>query len=224
MGVLLPNAISPGPTPDNYYKELLKCTRRLLRSSLEGNEFEEKLRDLYGTSSYLAFTLDKLLQTLVKQVISIAGDPRCTELLDMYFKDRTKDRTSPRQEAVYRLSAEALIPDENIYRLEYVRTHLYVYPIFLHEKDYVELINRLWQFIGEKVLTLQLLGRDDYLSDNAISNEERWSLYVDHFVQLGATEGIRLQRNEPFLKRYGGFLFFAHAASGNLIKMFGNLF
>jgi paired amphipathic helix protein Sin3a len=48
---------------------------------------------------------------------------------------------------------------------------------------------------------MQILGREDHITDESISSEERWSLYVDQFVQLSATEGVNMRRREPFLKR-----------------------
>jgi hypothetical protein len=47
-----------------------------------------------------------------------------------------------------------------------------------------------------------LLGKEDSISDETVSSEERWSLYVDHFIQLSTTQGIRMpHRREPFLRR-----------------------
>lgn len=51
------------------------------------------------------------------------------------------------------------------------------------------------------MITIQLLAKDEHFNDESITSEEKWSLYVDHFVQLSATEGVRLKRREPFLKR-----------------------
>jgi paired amphipathic helix protein Sin3a len=48
---------------------------------------------------------------------------------------------------------------------------------------------------------MQLLGKDDHIWDDSISSEEKWSLYVDQFVQLSTTEGSAVKRREPFLKR-----------------------
>ena len=50
----------------------------------------------------------------------IALDPKCSELLTIYSRDREKNTTGPRQEALYRLCAEQIVQDENIYRIEYV--------------------------------------------------------------------------------------------------------
>lgn len=50
-------------------------------------------------------------------------------------------------------------------------------------------------------MTVQVLGKEDQLSDDAISSEEKWSLYVDQFVQLSTPENTSLKRRDPFLKR-----------------------
>ena len=50
-------------------------------------------------------------------------------------------------------------------------------------------------------MTVQLLGKEDQISDEAISSEEKWSQYVDQFVQLSSTENALGERREPFLKR-----------------------
>ena len=51
-------------------------------------------------------------------------------------------------------------------------------------------------------MTIQLLGKDDHITDEAISAEEKWSLYVDQFVQVSTTEHSILSGNHtPFLKR-----------------------
>jgi paired amphipathic helix protein Sin3a len=55
--------------------------------------------------------------------------------------------------------------------------------------------------VAEQVLTVQLLGKEENMLDDSITPEEKWSLYVDHFVQLSTAEGIRYKRREPFLKR-----------------------
>lgn len=46
-------------------------------------------------------------------------DPRSFELLNLYYNDRSKQTSSARQEALYRLSSEGHI-DDNLYRFEYV--------------------------------------------------------------------------------------------------------
>ncbi|KAI8847373.1 hypothetical protein BC829DRAFT_396748 [Chytridium lagenaria] len=155
---------------------LLRAIHEMFDSKMDVNEFEDRCRALFGTSGYLMFTVDKLVQTIIRQIQAIQSDPKGHDLVDLYLKDRDKPSTSSRQDAVYRLGAEGLLPEENLYRLEY--------------------------YVRERALTIQLIVKDDSAVDDTISTEEKWSMYVDHFIQLSTTEGIRLrQRTGPFLRR-----------------------
>ncbi|KAJ3278913.1 Transcriptional regulatory protein sin3 [Blyttiomyces sp. JEL0837] len=170
----LPDALSSAST--DRYKDLIFAVYKLFGAKSDPAEYEDKCRALFGTSAYLVFTLDKVVMALIKQIQTIQMDSRSHDLVGLYFKDRERVTTSSRQEAVYRLNAEGLSPEEVMYRLEY--------------------------FLGEKVLTMQLLGKEDPISDGAVSTEERWSMYVDNYIQLSSTQGLRLNRPaEPFLRR-----------------------
>jgi paired amphipathic helix protein Sin3a len=50
-------------------------------------------------------------------------------------------------------------------------------------------------------LTVQLLGKEDHISDDALTAEEKWTFYVDQFVQLSANEKLSSKNREPFLRR-----------------------
>jgi paired amphipathic helix protein Sin3a len=118
---------SKEPLPDAFcsvsgdrYRDLIKAIFELFDGKMEAAEYEDKCRYLFGTSGYLVFTIDRLVQAVVKQIQAIQSDPRCLDLVKLYNKDRQKPTTSSRQEAVYRLNAEGLIHDDVLYRLEYV--------------------------------------------------------------------------------------------------------
>jgi paired amphipathic helix protein Sin3a len=64
--------------------------------------------------------VDKLVQAIVKQLQTIVSDSKTFELITMFYRDREKMTSGPRQEALYRLCAEQIIQNENVYRLEYV--------------------------------------------------------------------------------------------------------
>ncbi len=112
---------------------------------IEVPDFEEKARSMFSTSAYISFTLDKLGSSLAKQVcngglkfvgippthfilyfsksqiLTIINDGKSVELMNLYFKEREKLTNSARQEAVYRLASEAYVPDENLFRMEFVK-------------------------------------------------------------------------------------------------------
>eukprot|EP00842_Homolaphlyctis_polyrhiza_P000610 jgi/Hompol1/154/HPOL_005247-RA len=162
-------------TEKDRYTELLKMIDAFVNNEIEATDFEDRTRNLFWTSGYLVFTIDRLVIALCKQVQLIVADAKSLDLVNLFYRDLEKPTTSSRQEAVHRMSAEMLIQDENVYRLEF--------------------------FVPERVLTIQLLGKDEHFADGSISTEEKWSLYVDQFVQLSMAEAMSHHRNEPFLKR-----------------------
>lgn len=159
----------------NRYSDLVINLLELMDGDIEVPDFEEKARSMFSTSAYISFTLDKLGSSLAKQILTIINDGKSVELMNLYFKEREKLTNSARQEAVYRLASEAYVPDENLFRMEF--------------------------FVSEKVVTVQLIAKEDHISDDSISSEEKWSVYVDHFVQLSTTEGLWGKKHEPFLRR-----------------------
>jgi paired amphipathic helix protein Sin3a len=157
------------------YSELLKLIRHFFEDTHENQEFEEKARILFVNQAYQIFTVDKIVQAIAKQIQVITNDNVCQELIKLYNKDCEKDLHSQRREAIYKLSVKTFLQDENLFKFEY---------------------NNL-----ENILTIQLLSKEDYLTDSTISSEEKWSVYVDRYMQLGTTEGIHIKPNEPFLRR-----------------------
>jgi len=157
------------------YTELLKLIRHFFEDTHENQEFEEKARILFANEAYQIFTVDKIVQAIAKQIQIITNDNVCQELIKLYNKDCEKDLHSPRREAIYKLSVKTFLQDENVFKFEY---------------------NNL-----ENILTIQLISKEDYLTDSSVSSEEKWSVYVDRYMQLGATEGIYIKPNEPFLRR-----------------------
>lgn len=160
---------------EHAYEIMIKTICRFYKGRIDHSQFEEKVRFLFGGSAYLIFTIDKVALAVIKQISAVMSDLRCLELIQLYEKDRLSPSSSPRQEAMYRLAAETALPDENLYRFEL--------------------------FALERVMTMQLLSKYDLLAEDNITPEERWSLYIDHYLQLHTSEGIRLRRREPFLKR-----------------------
>lgn len=52
----------------NRYDQLLHDIKLLLDNSIYPSEFENRVRNLFGISAYITFTIDKLSQALLKQV------------------------------------------------------------------------------------------------------------------------------------------------------------
>ncbi|KAJ1552444.1 Transcriptional regulatory protein sin3 [Nowakowskiella sp. JEL0078] len=120
--------------------------------------------------------MDKLIQAIIKQIQVIVMDENRERMINCYYRDRFKATSSPRQEAAYRIEAENLLLDETLFRMEYMTI--------------------------PRVLTIQVIGKDETASDDTITKEEKWTMYVDHFAQIYSTDStVRLKRREPFLRR-----------------------
>lgn len=53
---------------EDYYSAFLEMVRNLLDGNLEASQYEDSLREMFTIHAYIAFTLDKLIQNIVRQV------------------------------------------------------------------------------------------------------------------------------------------------------------
>ncbi|KAJ3140366.1 Transcriptional regulatory protein sin3 [Physocladia obscura] len=178
VGLGLQNPDSVQPISKDRYTEFIRAVHDLFASKIESVEFEDRVRGLFGAAAFSSYTIDKLVQQIVKQIQTIVQDPVSMDLVELYFRDRDKPVSSARQESVYRLNAERLCEDDNMYRLEY--------------------------HIAPRVLTFQLLTKEDPVILDGTSVEERWSIYVDQFIQLSSSSeqtGIELPPRGVLIRR-----------------------
>ncbi|KAG0047678.1 Transcriptional regulatory protein sin3 [Gryganskiella cystojenkinii] len=159
----------------NYYAKLLALLGKLFEGEIDQQTFEESSRYIFATKAYIVFTLDKVIQALIKHVQTIVLDQRCNELIAMFVKDRQHEKHSRRQQIIYRMQADAVVGEDNLYKLEYIK--------------------------DEQAMTIQLLSKNDYTLDTAISSEEKWGYYIDSYVLLTPTEGVLPSNFPTFLKR-----------------------
>ena len=72
-----------GPVdPVNYYSCFLEMVRSYLDGNIETTLYEEQLRDMFGIHAYIGFTMDKLIQNIVRQVSAVVT------LTDQFTVDR----------------------------------------------------------------------------------------------------------------------------------------
>ena len=60
--------------------------KNVLDGNLESSSFEDQLREMYGIHAYIAFTMDKLVQNIVRQVSG--------RRLDLLHQQYTEHRTT----------------------------------------------------------------------------------------------------------------------------------
>lgn len=53
------------------YPPLLELCKRIIEQDQDSNQFEDAVRHLYGTKGYKIYTVDKLIQVIVKHVTGV---------------------------------------------------------------------------------------------------------------------------------------------------------
>ncbi|KAL3631082.1 hypothetical protein CASFOL_024066 [Castilleja foliolosa] len=101
------------------YARFKEALRNLLNGSSDNAKFEDECRAIIGSQSYVLFTLDKLIHKIVKQLQIIASDEMDNKLLHLYAYERSRNPNSFSDE-VYCANARFLLPDDNLYRIEYL--------------------------------------------------------------------------------------------------------
>ena len=65
--------------PDQYYSYFLDRVKDLLDGNMEPVAYEDTLREMFGIHAYIVFTMDKIVQNIVRQVCLLPeGDVRDT--------------------------------------------------------------------------------------------------------------------------------------------------
>ncbi|EIW74380.1 hypothetical protein CONPUDRAFT_140506 [Coniophora puteana RWD-64-598 SS2] len=162
---------------EQFYDVMLESCERLFDNEIEVHAFEDQMRAMFGNQdAYRIFTIDKVIGALIKQVQIALIDPRCQELFELLKRDR--DLPAPTMQDMLnsrRAAEKTLGPDENIFRIDWIQ--------------------------DAKMMTIQLLGKDDDTVDSEIMTE-RWQAYVDAFVSGESPENLASRARQPFLKKH----------------------
>jgi paired amphipathic helix protein Sin3a len=54
---------------EDYFPAFIDMIKQVLDGNLDANQFEDMLREMFGIHAYIAFTLDKVVQNIVRQVL-----------------------------------------------------------------------------------------------------------------------------------------------------------
>ncbi|KAL4252934.1 Transcriptional regulatory protein Sin3-like protein [Abortiporus biennis] len=162
-----------------FYDLFLDSCERLFDNDLEQNVFEDQMRYMFGIKdAYKAFTVDKVTGAIVKQVQNAIADPKSQDLFDLLRREREISSPTSQDQINARKSAERVVgPDENIFRMDW-------HP-------------------DSKMVTIQLLGKDDSNFDDSEVMTGRWQSYVDSYITpeetIGVTASAAMRR--PFLRK-----------------------
>ncbi|XP_052215877.1 paired amphipathic helix protein Sin3a-like isoform X2 [Dreissena polymorpha] len=173
--------------PDEYFPYFLDMVKNVLDGNLESTSYEDQLREMYGIHAYIAFTMDKLVQNIVRQLQHIVVEENCHRVSELFNDERRNRATGGRiatrhqrqpMENSYQKRAEQCLSEENCFK------------VTIHKM--------------ECRLSIEMLDSDHEPPDDPVE-VERWSEYVEKYVnnEDTATEELKemLNRKPVFLRR-----------------------
>uniref|UniRef100_A0A3B5N212 SIN3 transcription regulator family member A n=1 Tax=Xiphophorus couchianus TaxID=32473 RepID=A0A3B5N212_9TELE len=147
---------------EDYYSAFLEMVRNLLDGNMEASQYEDSLREMFTIHAYVAFTMDKLIQSIVRQLQHIVSDEICVQVTDLYLAESGNGATggaasvqpsrSP-AETAYQRKAEQLMSDENCFKVMFLKSR------------------------GQVQLTVELLDTEEENSDEPMETEVRGTLF-----------------------------------------------
>uniref|UniRef100_A0A8B9KDB4 Paired amphipathic helix protein Sin3a n=1 Tax=Astyanax mexicanus TaxID=7994 RepID=A0A8B9KDB4_ASTMX len=141
---------------EDYYSAFLEMVRNLLDGNMEASQYEDSLREMFTIHAYIAFTMDKLIQSIVRQLQHIVSDEICVQVTDLYLSESSSGSTGgtlstqssrTTAETAYQRKAEQLMSDENCFKL-----------LFMKSRENVQ-------------LTIELLDTEEENSDEPVEAE-----------------------------------------------------
>ncbi|XP_023205993.1 paired amphipathic helix protein Sin3a [Xiphophorus maculatus] len=156
---------------EDYYSAFLEMVRNLLDGNMEASQYEDSLREMFTIHAYVAFTMDKLIQSIVRQLQHIVSDEICVQVTDLYLAESGNGATGgaasaqPSRslaETAYQRKAEQLMSDENCFKVMFLKSR------------------------GQVQLTVELLDTEEENSDEPMETE-RWSDYVGRYLNPDST-------------------------------------
>ncbi|XP_020098720.1 paired amphipathic helix protein Sin3-like 5 isoform X2 [Ananas comosus] len=102
---------------NDLYEKFKVSLYRLLGKSSGNSEYEDDCFAILGTQSYVLFTLDKLIDRVLKQLDNIMSSSQASEFLQLHANVKTI-RLGKSSNLGYYEKARALLPNESIFRFE----------------------------------------------------------------------------------------------------------
>lgn len=105
------------------FMALLDTIDRFFEGEMESQTFEEAVRYLFGTEAYTMFTIDKVVQSLIKQIQTVLSDKKSIQLVQLFHQYINGHQAL----SMYRNLAEDILlggSDENLYKMTLVSDHV----------------------------------------------------------------------------------------------------
>lgn len=164
--------------PKSCYAQVLALAERLLDGEIEHQWFEESLRQAYRNMAYKCYTMDKVVQSMVKYMHTMITDAKTSEMLLLYEQDRKSPQTTAKDQILYRMQVRSLMnAEENMFKVSFQESN--------------------------NSMNVQFVGLDDLTINDHANAEELYNYYVTSYVMSHPTEGVPMSKiNMPFHKSF----------------------
>lgn len=160
------------------YLQVLDLSERLIEGEVEHQWFEESLRQGYRNKAYKIYTIDKVVQAMVKHMHSMVTDAKTSEMMLLFENDRVNPTSTVKDQILYRMLVRSLMAaDENMFKISFT------------EQD--------------NSVNIQFVLLDDLTINDHENVEEKYNYYVTSYVMSHPTEGVPASKiNMPFSKSF----------------------
>ncbi|XP_036702972.1 paired amphipathic helix protein Sin3b isoform X2 [Balaenoptera musculus] len=169
---------------EEYYPAFLDMVRSLLEGSIDPTQYEDTLREMFTIHAYVGFTMDKLVQSIARQVVELYLNEKKRGAAGGNLSSRC---VRAARETSYQWKAERCMADENCFKV-----------MFLQRK-------------GQVIMTIELLDTEEAQTEDPLE-VQHLARYVEQYVgtegaSSSPTEGfllkpVFLQRNLKKFRRW----------------------
>uniref|UniRef100_H2ZVE2 SIN3 transcription regulator family member B n=1 Tax=Latimeria chalumnae TaxID=7897 RepID=H2ZVE2_LATCH len=164
---------------EEYYPAFLAMVRSLLDGNLEPTHYEDTLREMFTIHAYIGFTIDKIIQNIIRQLQHLVSDDICLQVVELYMSEKKRGAAGGNlssqsvrsaKETAYQWKAERVMADENCFKV-----------MFMQSKEQV-------------TLTIELLDTEEPQSEDPLDIQNLAS-YMEQY--MGA-EGAQDHQSDGF--------------------------
>ncbi|XP_045348404.1 paired amphipathic helix protein Sin3b isoform X2 [Leopardus geoffroyi] len=165
---------------EEYYPAFLDMVRSLLEGSIDPTQYEDTLREMFTIHAYVGFTMDKLVQSIARQLHHLVSDDVCLKVVELYLNEKKRGAAGGNlssrcvrasRETSYQWKAERCMADENCFKVMFL------------------------QRTGQVVMTIELLDTEEAQTEDPVE-VQHLARYVEQYV---GTEGASSSPTEGFL-------------------------
>eukprot|EP01132_Coremiostelium_polycephalum_P002155 gene2155-2654_t len=180
------------------YDRFKCCLMELIDGNTDQSHYEDSCRSYLGISSYVLFTLDKLINQLTRQLQALLQSENCLKLLYLF----TFEVKSPQgwSDNLYHSKVIDVLKDERIFFFEFGTTNpVGSFTIQLMDPTNEEMIKNAEEMIAQSEKLLVIQNNANNNTNNPQEDLEKAKQYVADYKQLDST--IDPREHKVFLLR-----------------------